>query len=255
MMVPKLRTPIVLVHGVLGFDELKFGKWTFAQYFPGIVQALRKPGNRVLVARLSPTRGVKDRATQLKAFIRRNADGEPVHILAHSMGGLDSRYMISRLGMAPHVLSLTTIGTPHRGTTFADWGIHYLERLLQPLFELFSLPGQAFYDLTTASCRRFNEEVPDAPGVRYYSVAGRHEQNWRSFRWRLLHHIVSKAEGENDGVVSLASAKYGEDCEVWDGDHLDLVNWPNPGAKFRGRWENRIPHYERLVCRLADVGF
>src|SRR5262249_5187529 len=38
-----------------------------------------------------------------------------VHVFAHSMGGLDARYMISRLGMAKRVLSLTTIATPHRG--------------------------------------------------------------------------------------------------------------------------------------------
>ena len=43
-----------------------------------------------------------------------------VHIIAHSMGGLDSRRMIVDLGMADKVASLTTIGTPHRGTILAD---------------------------------------------------------------------------------------------------------------------------------------
>lgn len=252
MSAPKLRTPIVLVHGVLGFDEVKFCGLTFARYFPGIPEALRKNGNRVLLARLSPTRGVAERAAQLKAFIDRHVPNDPVHILAHSMGGLDSRYMISKLDMASRVLSLTTIGTPHRGSPFADWGMLRFERLVKPVFDLFSLPGQAFYDLTTHSCRTFNDAVPDAPGVRYFSVAGRHQQTWRNLRWRVLHHIVTKAEGDNDGVVSLASAKYGEDCEVWDGDHMELVNWPNPAG---GRWEDRTPQYGRLVGRLRDEGF
>src|SRR5262249_29382218 len=158
--------------------------------------------------------------------------------------GLDSRYMISRLGMAPRVLSLTTIGTPHRGSPFADWGIRYLERLLRPIFDLCDIPKQAFFDLTTTGCRRFNEEVPDAPGVRYFSVAGRHEEGWRNLRWRLISHIVSTAEGENDGVVSLTSAKYGEDCELWDADdHMALVNWPNPTALACGKWQDRSPRY------------
>jgi len=40
------------------------------------------------------------------------------------MGGLDSRHAISlRLGLAERVLTLTTLGTPHRGTAFADWGV------------------------------------------------------------------------------------------------------------------------------------
>ena len=43
-----------------------------------------------------------------------------IHIIAHSMGGLDSRYMISKLGMADRVLSLTTISTPHHGSPIAD---------------------------------------------------------------------------------------------------------------------------------------
>ena len=72
---------------------------------------------------LSPTGGVADRAQQLKDFIDRVSPAEPVHLFAHSMGGLDARYMISCLGMAQRVLTLTTLGTPHRGTAFADWGI------------------------------------------------------------------------------------------------------------------------------------
>jgi triacylglycerol lipase len=255
MAVPVVKAPIVLVHGLLGFDEIKVCGRTLASYFPGIVESLRAAGNRVLVARLSKTRGVADRAAELKRFINRFASDEPVHIMAHSMGGLDARYMVSRLGMASRVLSVTTIGTPHRGTSFADWGVQHLERLLRPLFDLFGIPGQAFYDLTTRSCRVFNDEVPDVPGVRYFSVAGRHLQTWRSLRWKLLHDIVEKAEGPNDGVVSLASATYGEDCEVWDGDHLNLVNWPDPAAVAGGWWQDRTPRYAGLVCRLADIGF
>jgi len=86
-------------------------------------------------------------------------------------------------------------------------------------------------------------------------VAGRHVHDWRSLRWKYFHHIVENAEGPNDGIVSLASAKWGEDHEVWDGDHLSLVNWPDPVSRASGRWQDRTPQYGRLVCRLADEGF
>jgi triacylglycerol lipase len=254
-MIPKLHSPIVLVHGFLGFDRLQVCGWTLASYFPGIPEFLRAAGNRVLVARLSPTGGVAQRAAQLKEFLDREVPEEPVHLLAHSMGGLDSRYLISRLGMAERVLSLTTIGTPHRGTTFADWGVQRFERLLKPLLDLWRLPRLAVYDLTTSACRSFNEQVPDEPGVRYYSIAGRHVGNWLRPEWQLPYRIVHQAEGPNDGVVSVASATYGASCEVWDGDHLSLVNWLNPISQIRGLLRERTPAYAGIVRRLADEGF
>src|SRR5947207_15261844 len=110
----RVRNPIVLVHGLCGYDTLRVGGFTVANYWPGIVDALRKAGNRVHTARLSPTAGIADRAAQLRDFVRCASPDEPVHLIAHSMGGLDSRYMISRLGMGDRVLSLTTVGTPHR---------------------------------------------------------------------------------------------------------------------------------------------
>jgi triacylglycerol lipase len=255
MITPRLKAPILLVHGLLGYDRIQIAGWKVADYFPGIPEALAAAGNRVLVARLSPTGGVAQRAAQLKAFLDREAPGEPVHILAHSMGGLDARYMTSRLDMAGRVLSLTTIGTPHRGSVFADWGLSRLERVLRPIFNLFDIPAQAFYDLTTEACRAFNETVPDVPGVRYFSVAGRYNAVWRSPEWHLPHHIVLRAEGPNDGVVSLASATYGERCDIWEGDHLSLVNWPNTFLRFGGPCRDRTPAYAELIRRLADERF
>jgi triacylglycerol lipase len=255
MIVPKLRSPIILVHGLLGFDEIKVCGYKLATYFPGIPELLQRAGNAVRVARVGMTHGVAERAAQLRAFIDRAFPGEPVHLLAHSMGGLDCRYMVSRLGMADRVLSLTTIGTPHRGSAFADWGVRRLERVLRPVFDLFNIPGQAFYDLTTSGCEQFNRAVPDASQVRYFSVAGRHDGSWRNFHWKFVHHVVRKAEGENDGVVSLTSAQYGESCDIWDGDHLTLINWPDPTAQAVGTWVDRTPRYAALVGRLADEGF
>ena len=255
MIVPKLRSPIVLVHGLLGYDRLSVFGFTVATYFPGIAENLREAGNRVLVPCLSPTDGVAKRAAQLKEFLEREAPGEPVHLIAHSMGGLDSRYLISRLGMAPNVLSLTTIGTPHRGTVFADWLLQRFGEISKPIFQYLAIPFQAFYDLSTSACRIFNQETPDAPNVRYFSVAGRHENRWHAPEWQFSYPIVERAEGPNDGVVSLQSAQFGESFDVWPGDHMSLVNWLNPLALRRGICQERKPQYAGLVRRLADEGF
>jgi triacylglycerol lipase len=53
------------------------------------------------------------------------------------------------------------------------------------------------------------------------------EKPWLGPEWVLPYQIVNRAEGPNDGVVSVASAKWGEHTDLWDGDHLNLVNWPN----------------------------
>jgi triacylglycerol lipase len=243
----------VLVHGLFGFDQLRMGRWVLAQYFRRVPALLRGAGNRVLLARLSPTAGTAERAAQLKAFLDRESPGEPVHLFGHSMGGLDARYMISRLGMAPRVLSLTTLGTPHRGSPFADWALPRLGRLFLPFFHALRLPHQAFHDLTTAACTDFNRAVPDAPGVRYFSVAARHERRWYNPSWKLTGRIVERAEGPNDGIVSLASAAHGEATDVWEGDHLSLVNWALPLSP-RGQKCDRAGEYAELVRRLADLG-
>lgn len=49
--------------------------------------------------------------------------GGPIDVIAHSMGGLDSRWAIEKEGAAPLVDDLVTLGTPHQGTHAAVLGI------------------------------------------------------------------------------------------------------------------------------------
>jgi triacylglycerol lipase len=76
-------------------------------------------GHRVYVVRLPPMAGIARRAEAFAEQIQK-IPGDRVNVIAHSMGGLDARYAISRLGLDARVASLTTIGTPHRGTPIAD---------------------------------------------------------------------------------------------------------------------------------------
>jgi triacylglycerol lipase len=253
---PHVQAPIVLVHGLLGFERLRALHWPIATYFNGIPEVLVAASNRVLIPRLSPTASVAARAAELKVFLDREAPGESVHLIAHSMGGLDSRYMISRLDMAGRVLSLTTLGTPHRGTAFADWGTDNLGPSVRPFLDLFGIPSAAFFDLRRDRCADFNAQTPDAAGVRYFSLAGAFRPDWLSSQWLLPYGIIDGEEGPNDGLVSVESARYGESFGQWDdSNHADLVNWPNPAAQLEGRWHNRASDYLTLVGRLADEGF
>jgi triacylglycerol lipase len=252
--IPRLDAPIVLVHGLCGFDRIYAFRRSMIDYFPGICERLEAAGNRVFVACVSPTAGVADRARDLKRFIEQHVPAGPLHLIGHSMGGLDARFMTAKLGMDARVRSLTTIGTPHRGTAFADWGIRHFGSVLTPFLDLAGIPHRAFHDLTTESCQRFNERVPDVPGVRYFSIAGRCDADLVGAEWMVPHGIVTRAEGLNDGVVSIASATWGEHTEVWLGDHLNLVNWPNRLALKRGMWNDLAPDFGRIVRRLAAAG-
>ena len=68
------------------------------------------------------TGSIASRAKALHSFLQSKAIGRGVNFIGHSMGGLDCRHLISHLDPAEYApLSLTTVGTPHRGSPFMDW--------------------------------------------------------------------------------------------------------------------------------------
>lgn len=111
------RHPIVLCHGLFGFDKL-FGQ----DYWPQIPEAFLKMGAECFVARVDATSAVETRAEQLMQQINRKYPGGSVHLIGHSMGGLDCRYLVTHLlhRASFNVLSVTTVSTPHRGSPVAD---------------------------------------------------------------------------------------------------------------------------------------
>ena len=60
--------------------------------------------------------------------------------MAHSMGGLDCRHLITHVQPSDYTpLSLTTISTPHRGSPFMDW-CAVCSRILSLFCSAFTLP-------------------------------------------------------------------------------------------------------------------
>lgn len=112
------RHPIVLCHGLLGFDPL-FG---VINYWHDIPAALEAAGAVVFAPHVPATSAVETRAVVLKDAINRKFPGQSVHLIGHSMGGLDCRYLVTHLmaGARFKVLSVSTIATPHRGSAVAD---------------------------------------------------------------------------------------------------------------------------------------
>ena len=224
------QIPIVLHHGMFGFGQFQFGKFRMS-YFTGVDKELARRGHPIVISRVHPTGGIPRRARQLKETIFRQLsilglEGRKVVVLAHSMGGLDARYMISKLGMEDRVAALLTVTAPHRGSAYADWAVRHLGRRLGGLqvMNFLGFDVQGVVDTTMEACERFNEEVPDVPGIRYFSVSC--ARPWKQITPLLMpsYALIYDVEGDNDGIVSVRSSRWGEHLGVWPADHLHSIN-------------------------------
>lgn len=181
------RYPIVLAHG---FNASPDNKWGFYK----VKSALEADGHEVLEARVSPYNTPEVRAKQLAeqidAFLA-STGATKVNVVAHSMGGLDTRVLVSPngLGYGDRVASVTTISTPHRGSAIADVGMKFIPggKAGDAIDALASVWGRRFTEddlandadlkgtmiaLSEKHSPEFNAKYTDAPGVYYQSWAG-----------------------------------------------------------------------------------
>ena len=110
------KYPIILAHGIVVKD------FKYFKAFGKIEKVLKDAGYVVYTSCTDGFGAIESNAHQLKVQIqdilaKHNVD--KVNIIAHSKGGLDSRYMIERLDMEDKVASLTTICSPHKGSHLA----------------------------------------------------------------------------------------------------------------------------------------
>ena len=265
------KYPIVLAHGLLGFSELRLAPLPTIHYWHGIKDALTAQGAVVVTASVPPSSSIAHRAAKLAADIDA-ADlpaNTPVNVIAHSMGGLDARYMISRTSeLRTRVASLVTISTPHRGSPFADYvldaataGPLYLPRLYW-LLERGGFGTSAFAQLTTRyMADDFNLTTPDDADVRYFSYgAAMRRRPPLLSPFRLPAKVIAAREGPNDGLVSVDSSRWGEYQGTLVGvNHLDLINWPNRLRYTVKRWMgktefNAVAFYLGVADMLAREG-
>jgi triacylglycerol lipase len=238
-------TTIVLAHGIARFDALlvALGRTT-GVYFNGIADHLRAHGFKDVVEPVVPfadSVGVRSEALGKAIF----ALNRPVHIIAHSMGGLDARHMIvGHQDAGGLVKSLTTIGTPHRGTSFADFGLaHGGSDFIEVVRRATTMPSiEGFRDLTTGACRVFNEEARGAEAENRvtYRVVTASEDFATTFEpLKISYPIIKAHEGENDGLVSVSSQRWTDTGMLGKkrvreirfplpADHLNEVGWWDP---------------------------
>lgn len=197
----KTKYPIVLEHGLGGFDEL-FGVYS---YWFGIVGALEDGGARVFTTTVSQLNSTEARGEQLIDQIETITalTGKPkVNLIGHSHGGLDIRYVAA---VRPDlVASVSSVATPHKGAALADYlranvkdgsfteaVLAYFANSLGTVIGLLtghSNPQDgiaALSSLTSSGLAAFNAQYPQGVpasacgsgaasvnGIRYYSWSG-----------------------------------------------------------------------------------
>ena len=237
---PLVRVPrperVVFLHGFAGFSELGVGRVRSA-YFRGVAARLRELGVEAVFVKVSPFAGIATRAREVRDAVRALGPGR-VHLVAHSMGGLDARFALAHLGLAAYAESLVTVATPHGGTPIADLGA----KLLAPRAFVERNFG-SILDLTTAAMRTFERDTPDADGVRYASVVASPSGGALGVGPWLLptYAFLKRIAGDNDGVVPVSSQARGEVLGHIDADHWGSVGW--------GRFDAPA-FYEGLILHL-----
>jgi len=257
---------IVLAHGILGFGDLLPGFPSFVNYFNGL-EAHLGGFPRVFVPSVSPIGCIKQRASQLASAISsRNDLTDPLHIIAHSMGGLDARFLITHLpDVGKRVATLVTIGTPHGGSPVANAFDDPLDPLRAriPHFIMKQLQENAgaVHDLTTDSCEQFNRDTPDVDGVRYLEIAGDAPQDGSELLLYDLAATIGKINGPNDGVVTVESAQRpGRQLfATWPMDHAGEIGWSKAilnvlhPFKAAEAFKEHLARYDAIVAAINSA--
>lgn len=217
-MIFNTKYPVILVHGFFVRDILWF------KAFGKLDKKIHNEGFKCHISKVDAFGTIENNAQILKTEIEnilREEKVDKVIIIAHSKGGLDSRYMISKLGMENYVDRLITICTPHRGSEVADQMLALPKRLLK--FCAFFINGtyrilgdkkpkilEGGKQLTTEYLKIFNEDVIDSEKVKYESYGAILKEEKDDLYFSLLRKIFKKINEEpNDGLVKVSSAKYG----------------------------------------------
>ncbi|MFM2600566.1 triacylglycerol lipase [Vibrio fortis] len=248
--------PIVLVHGLFGFDTL-----AGVDYFYGIPESLAKDGANVYVAQVSATNSSEVRGEQLLAQVETIiavTGADKVNLVGHSHGGPTARYVGS---VRPDlVASVTSVGGVHKGSKVADLvrgnvaegsitesiavklagGLTTLINLLSGGSDLEQDGLASLEALTTEGSLAFNQHYPEgvptsacgdgewqaSNGVYYYSWTGASTfTNLLDPTDGAMTILGLAFDGPSDGLVGTCSAHLGRVIgDNYKMNHLDEIN-------------------------------
>ncbi|PID44817.1 MAG: lipase [Proteobacteria bacterium] len=285
------KYPIVLVHGVSGFDSL-LGLVDYFHNIPENLEGNLITGGRakVYVPNITAWDDAYVRGEQLLEYIETHvlpdSGASKVNLIGHSLGGPTIRYVAS---VSPElVASVTTVNAVNFGSGFADWGLDnfpegstgndIIADLLDALGNITdALAGNPGYEqdalsaalfLTTDGANTFNSihsaGMPDSycgegpavvDDVRYFSWGG--TGTWTNLLdvsdvFLSLTGSLGYFNGEaNDGLVSRCSMHWGD--VLRDDYNTNHLDATNLLFGLTG-WHDPVDIYENHAARLRDMG-
>ena len=262
----KTKYPILMVHGIFFRDWQKFNYWG------RVPKELVRNGAEVYYGNQQSANLIAISAGELRDRIEQviKETGAPkLNIIAHSKGGLDSRYAISKLGMDKYVASLVTINTPHYGCNFVDSILakvpdSLLQFVAKRYNKLFTVLGDTapnfelgLRELTHSNCAKLDSELPDKQGVYYLSVMSVMKNVFSAGFPLNLGYMLNRKDGTgNDGLVVKESALRGSNTYMITksgnrglshGDMIDLFRENIDGFDVR-------EFYVEIVKNLKERG-
>lgn len=263
----KTKYPLLLVHGIF------FRDFEHLNYWGRIPDELIKNGATIYYGNHSSSLAVKDSAEELANRIKeivKETNCEKVNIIAHSKGGLDTRYAISNLGMDKYVASLTMINTPNHGCVFADYLLNkapegFKETVAKSYnFALKKLGDKepdfiaGVTDLTSTEVEKLNKKMTKSDKVYYHAYGSVLKQSTGGrFPLNLTNKFVQLFDGKNDGLVGIESFPIYDNFTLLEaktnrgishGDVIDLNRENIEGYDVR-------EFYVDLVSELKNKGF
>jgi triacylglycerol lipase len=262
----KTKYPVLLVHGVFWRD------WKYRIIWGRIPDELKANGAVCHFGNNRSSATVAESGAELADRIKSivtESGCERLNIIAHSKGGLDSRYAISCMDSGKYTASLTTICTPHYGCPsmrklverIPQKAIYYVNKNYETLFTVLGDENPDFLGglagITDTECAALNEIMPDDPSVYYQSVGAKMKSSKGAiFPLSLGYSIIKEEEGENDGLVAVDSMAWGTFLGVVSptgkqgishGDMVDLTRKNIEGFDV-------CEFYVDLVSRLKERG-
>lgn len=235
----KTKYPIVLIHGT-GFRDYKN-----LNYWGRIPKALKAEGADIYYGYQDCWGTIEHNANIIKNSVMNvmsKTGSRKVNLIAHSKGGLEARFMICELGMEQSIASLTTISTPHHGSKIMDIFYNFptfLYKFIAFFVNLyFRMLGDKKPDFYTASrqlstyyCEKFNVKFPNSKQIYYQSYTSVMNNSFSDILMFIPHFVVKLIEGDNDGLVTPNSARWGEYKGLICGNtkrgisHADIVDF------------------------------
>ncbi|MGM0506757.1 MAG: lipase family alpha/beta hydrolase [Bacteroidota bacterium] len=232
-----LRYPLLLCHGYGALASV-----IKPSPMHEVCMLLRRHGVLAFAPNIVPYASIDTRATEWNRVLGKLCDSlevEKMNVIAHSMSGLDMRYALQELECAPHVASLTTLASPHDGTSLAELVLKTPEKVRTLLGDAFNWFGNHVYPHSRSDAigavqqltrdyvaSTFNPAITDTKGVPFLSwsaATGKGTDEPLNPIYRYQNHHIYEQEGINDSFVSVASASRGEHLGTLPLSHLEQM--------------------------------